>query len=135
MSLYAGPERFRYALWPLLAGAAGVAGLILTRRTRPAILWFWVGALAVVLLIQLDASLPLWQNVPFVRFIQFPWRLYGIIAFSIAILFGALFAGARLTSWSAAWKPVVAAAALLALFAWLSIANLRPALLPNWEMT
>ena len=135
VALYAGPERFRYALWPLLAGAAGIVGLILTRRTRPAILWFWVGALAIVLLVQLDASLPLWQNVPFVRFIQFPWRLYGIIAFSIAILFGALFAGARLTSWSAAWKPVVAAAALLALFAWLSIANLRPALLPNWEMT
>ncbi|MCB0055345.1 MAG: hypothetical protein KDE24_37970, partial [Caldilinea sp.] len=129
------PERFRYALWPLLAGAAGIVGLILTRRTRPAILWFWVGALAIVLLVQLDASLPLWQNVPFVRFIQFPWRLYGIIAFAIAILFGALFAGARLTSWSAAWKPVVVAAALLALFAWLSIANLRPASLPNWEMT
>ena len=135
VALYAGPERFRFAAWPLLAGVAGVVGLILARRSRPPILWFWVGALAVVLLIQLDASLPLWQNVPFVRFVQFPWRLYGIIAFSIAILFGTLFAGTRLTSWPAAWKPLVAAAALLALFAWLSAANLRPALLPNWEMT
>ena len=135
VALYAGPERFRFAAWPLLAGAAGVVGLILARRSRPPILWFWVGALTVILLIQLDASLPLWQNVPFVRFIQFPWRLYGIIAFSIAMLFGTLFAGTRLTSWPAAWKSLVAAAALLVLFAWLSVANLRPALLPNWEMT
>jgi len=132
VSLYAGPERFRYALWPLLAGAAGVVGLVATRRRRSPILWFWVAALVVVLFIQLDASLPFWQNMPFVRFIQFPWRLYGIIAFSIAILFGALFAGqpARRTI----WQPILALS-LVALFAWLSLANLRPALLPNWQDT
>ncbi len=130
VSLYAGPERFRYAAWPLLAGVAGVVGLAMTRRRRPPILWFWVAALAVVLFIQLDASLPFWQSTPFVRFIQFPWRLYGIITFSIAILFGALFAGQPARR--AAWQPILAVS-LVALFAWLSVANLRPALLPNWQ--
>lgn len=72
LALYAGPERFRFALWPLLAAAAGVIGLFVARRRRPPMLWFWAGALVVTALLQLDLSLPFWQNIPFVRFIQFP---------------------------------------------------------------
>jgi len=132
VALYAGPERFRFALWPLLAAAAGVIGLVVARRRRPPLLWFWVGALSVTALLQLDLSLPFWQHVPFVRFIQFPWRLYGIIAFSIAILFGALFADVRLTRGRSLWQPL-AATGLLALFAWLSLSNLHPDKLPIWE--
>lgn len=130
VALYAGPERFRFAAWPLMAGAAGVIGLAVMRRQRSPILWFWVAALAGVLFIQLDASLPFWQNTPFVRFIQFPWRLYGIATFSIALLFGALFAG-RPAPRAAWWLSL--ATTLLVFFAGLSLANLRPASLPNWQ--
>lgn len=132
VALYAGPERFRFALWPLLAAATGVIGLIVTRRQRPPMLWFWVGALAVITLLQLELSLAFWQHVPFVRFIQFPWRLYGILAFSIAMLFGALFAGVDLKRQHRVWQPLLATG-LLALFAWLSVSNLRPDRLPIWE--
>jgi hypothetical protein len=133
VSLYAGPERFRFAMWPLLAAAAGVIGLVLARRRRPPMLWCWVGALAVMLFIQLEFSLAFWQNVPFVRYIQFPWRLYGVAAFSIAILFGALFAEVKLEAKRSVWQPVLAAAGLLALFAWFSLINLRPERLPIWQ--
>ncbi|HAJ34840.1 MAG TPA: hypothetical protein DCL15_03980 [Chloroflexi bacterium] len=131
VALYAGPERFRFALWPLLAALAGVIGLVAARR-RPPLLWFWVGVLGVTALLQLDLSLPFWQRVPFVRYIQFPWRLYGIIAFSIAILFGTLFAGVRLRRGRNVWQPIMAIG-LLMLFAWLSLTNLRPERLPIWE--
>ena len=133
LALYAGPERFRFALWPLLAAAAGVIGLFVARRRRPPMLWFWAGALVVTALLQLDLSLPFWQNIPFVRFIQFPWRLYGIIAFSIAALFGALFADVQPGEKRAAWIPALTATGLLAIFAWLSVSNLRPDKLPIWE--
>lgn len=131
---YAGPERFRFATWQLLAGAAGALYQIIFWRRRPRILWFWVGILAFVLLIQFDFSLPFWQNMPIVRYIQFPWRLYGLAAFAIAILFGAFFAGVRLESWRNAWKPIGAAAGLLALFAWFSLTHLRPDQLPLWHV-
>ena len=132
IALYAGPERFRFALWPLLAALAGVIGLVVARRQRPPLLWFWVAALGVTALLQLDLSLPFWQHVPFVRYIQFPWRLYGVISFSIAVLFGALFADVRLARRGNAWRPLLAIG-LLALFAWLSATNLRPDRLPIWE--
>lgn len=130
--LYAGPERFRFALWPLLAALAGVIGLLVARRQRPPQLWFWVAVLGVTTLLQLDLSLPFWQHVPFVRYIQFPWRLYGIISFSTAVLFGAFFADVRLARRGNAWRPLLAIG-LLTLFAWLSATNLRPDRLPIWE--
>ncbi len=130
VALYAGPERFRFALWPLIAGAAGMISLVVSQRRHPPLLWFWVTALAVVLFIQLDISLSFWQNIPFVRFIQFPWRLYGIAAFAIALLFGAIFTGPL--ALRTAWQPTLATA-LLAICAWLSLVTLRPAALPNWQ--
>ncbi|MEZ4719864.1 MAG: 6-pyruvoyl-tetrahydropterin synthase-related protein [Caldilineaceae bacterium] len=127
---YAGPERFRFGLWSALLGLAGIAGLVMRRGPARRTLWLWTIAWGAVVLLQTTFSLPFWQHAPFVDFIQFPWRLYGVASFSVALLAGALFtpvgvkAGAQ-TSWRM-WAGVGIAAVLLMVSYVTATANLTP---------
>jgi hypothetical protein len=131
-AVYSGPERFRFSAWQLVAGMFAVIGLAYSRRLQSSVLSFWAGILAFVMWIQLDYSLFFWQYTPFVRYIQFPWRLYGLAAFSISVLFGSLFASTKLSTIRISHKSGFVVVGTLVLIAWLSLANLRLELLPNW---
>ncbi len=54
-------------------------------------------ATAVFLLLALPITLPIWENVPLIDFLQFPWRMVGRAALPIAFLAGVPFA-------SGAWR-------------------------------
>jgi 4-hydroxybenzoate polyprenyltransferase len=49
------------------------------------------------MLMQLSVSVHVWDALPLVRFVQFPWRLVGVVAFCVALLAGYLFTWRRLT--------------------------------------
>ncbi len=125
--LYAGDSRFAFALWPFVVGLLGTLAL-LVRRPGRAPLALLAAAWAVILLLQANFSLPLWEGAPLIRFIQFPWRLYGPASLCVALLGGSLF---TLRPLRGRWGWAVAVAGTLALFL-LSTQNLRPALLPFW---
>jgi hypothetical protein len=127
---YTGPLRFRFALRPLLFGLFGLLALPFLRRRRR----FEVGILAlswlVVLFLQTEQSLFFWQEMPLVRFIQFSWRLYGLAAFSTALLAGAMIAALP-------FRPVwgwVVAVGLAVVALWSSTARLAPQQLTNWYL-
>lgn len=68
-----------------LAAAAG--GLMAGRRaTRE---WLVVLALAVLLLLTLPVSVTLWERLPLLSMLQFPWRLVGPASLLLALLVGA----------------------------------------------
>lgn len=54
--------------------------------------WLMVGITAVYLLLSLSISLPIWENVPLIDFVQFPWRFVGRAALPLAFLAGLPFA-------------------------------------------
>lgn len=123
---YTGDERFRLSLWQFVLGAAGaLVALWRGRRTPPGLLLL-AAALLILLLLQTTWSLPFWQHVPLVRFIQFPWRLHGLVSLCVAMLGGGLLL--PLAAAKAAWRtPLLAAAALLgALLVWMGATNMAP---------
>ena len=87
-----------YAIGPLPLMAAGAAAFVAIRGpgpTRALLVSF-----AVLLLLQTRLSLPLWDHVPGLPFVQFPWRFTGPLALVSALLGGCAFA--ELTR---AWSP------------------------------
>ena len=49
-------------------------------------IWFMVGATAVFLFMALPSSLWVWENLPLIDFVQFPWRFVGRAALPVAFL-------------------------------------------------
>ena len=47
-------------------------------------------ATVVLLFLSLPVSTPVWENLPLIRFVQFPWRLVGRAALPLALLAGAV---------------------------------------------
>ncbi len=126
--LYTGEERFHFSLLYLVLGLMGLAALILKRRERPYTLWLIASGWLVVLLLQVHSSAFFWENLPLARYIQFPWRLYGVGSFCVVLLAGVPFTLRPLTGRTG----VFIAAGLVMLAFWLNTANLRPELLPIW---
>jgi hypothetical protein len=135
--MYTGESRFAFALWPFVVGILGSVALLVrwSRRASEPAQWpartplaLLAAAWGILLLMQTNASLPLWEGIPAVRFIQFPWRLYGPASFCVALLGGSLFTLGPLRG-RLGW--LVAAVSIGAIFV-LSTLNLRPALLPLW---
>jgi hypothetical protein len=64
---------------------------------RPAVrlIAFFAVLTAAVVLLMLGVSAPLWQIVPLVRLVQFPWRLLALTVVSMAFLCGAAARGIR----------------------------------------
>ncbi len=84
------PLRFTLG-WPQIAAA--ILGLIAYRRkpTRHQHAHLIAASVTALIFIcmTLPISLPLWDNLPLIRFIQFPWRFVGRAMLPIALLGGA----------------------------------------------
>ncbi len=79
--------------WPQLALAA--LGVIAYRRTQSgeqrATIAAAAAATVALVFMALPASLPFWDNLPLIRFVQFPWRFVGRAMLPAALLAGAIF--------------------------------------------
>ena len=59
-------------------------------RGRPGLLRFFAIAAACLSILMLEDALWLWDHVPLLQYIQFPWRLLGPVALCVAMAAGAL---------------------------------------------
>jgi hypothetical protein len=98
----------------ILAAAALVLTVRDRRRWSPAVLWLW-GLFAVSLFMTLGASKPVWDVIPPLALVQFPWRWMLFAAFASSALAGSLWTLLRersvLWRWSALGCVVLAALA------------------------
>jgi uncharacterized membrane protein len=88
------PLLIRLGWVPLTLAIAGVSTLLWKKikreqRWHVAIMVF---AAALFLFMALPVSLPLWERIPLIDFVQFPWRFVGRAALPVAFLAGAPFA-------------------------------------------
>lgn len=73
----------------LLALPALLAGWWRFRDNRRRQLLFFTGATAVYIFLMTAVSEPVWANLPLIEYVQFPWRLLGPAALTLAMLIGA----------------------------------------------
>ena len=126
---YYGDLRFSVALVEVVIGSAAVAALPWqSARIRGLVAPLAVAA-AIMLLLETRSSQWFWETVPVVRYIQFAWRLSGLVSFAVAVLAGSL---VQLGVLSAAARKA-AAVALITLLALASLWNLSPARSPFWH--
>lgn len=125
---YQGPLRFRYSLQQVLLLVASILTLpLLTHRLRYE-LGLLIPLWLLCLFMQLDITLPFWQGTPLVRFIQLPWRLFGLATICVAVLAGSILASPRLNEW-VRWGVAVG---VCGLSFFVNMQNLKPELLPLW---
>ena len=91
------PLLFRLGWMPLLLAAAGVTGLLWIKggdaraREQRLHIWLMLAGAAVYLFMALPISRWLWEIVPLIDFVQFPWRFVGRAALPVAFLAGVPF--------------------------------------------
>ena len=91
------PLLFRLGWVPLLLAAAGVTGLAWIKgsdaraREQRLHIWLMLAGAAVYLFMALPISRGLWEIVPLIDFVQFPWRFVGRAALPVAFLAGVPF--------------------------------------------
>jgi hypothetical protein len=132
------PLRFRLGWVPLGLALLGATGLIWLRgqetavREQRAHILLMILAIVAYLLMALPLSRPLWDALPLIEFVQFPWRFVGRAALPIAFLAGVPFAS---TFWAGLpWKvdrlrhlPDLAAVAAVLFLLLEALPNLYPA--------
>ena len=93
-SLLNPPILIHLGLIPTILAAIGlVVGLVRWHdRERRAMLVFFALAAIVMVWMSTGASLWIWENLPLISFVQFPWRFIGRAALPIAILASVAFA-------------------------------------------
>ncbi|RME31559.1 MAG: hypothetical protein D6793_12085, partial [Thermoflexia bacterium] len=96
------------AWWPI--------GVLLHREVR-AHRWALTLASGLLTGLVLPISLPLWEHIPLMRFLQFPWRLLTPAALGLAALAG--MGAAVLTRKNQRWVPVILAGMMLLALPWL----------------
>ncbi len=134
LDMGAAAPRFRYNLglaqWLLALPAVGV--LLLSwihrvsepcRRCHIHLLFFVLAGLGLIL-VMLPVTALLWERVPGVRYLQFPWRLLGPAGAMLAVCAG----GAVLLIPAGRWRDLAAAVGLLTILA-LALPVLYP---PMW---
>lgn len=83
----------------LVIGVALVMVVIVRDLRRTGLILFWLAAIALTLFLMTEASVGVWERVPALAFLQFPWRLLMAIAMASSALVALLLArlrGARL---------------------------------------
>jgi hypothetical protein len=85
---------FQLGAVPVVLGLVAVASLLIRRKDRAfRLIAFFAALVVVATFLMLEASAPLWQTLPLVRVVQFPWRLLTLTVFSMAFLCGAVARG------------------------------------------
>jgi hypothetical protein len=112
VAIYSGDDRFRLGLLMFVYGLIGVVSVPWQDRRLRLNAALLAAAWVVILLLQLRPAAVFWEQMPFVRFVQFPWRLYGLAAFCSAVLLGMLLNSDRLAS-TPRWLQVGSAIALM----------------------
>jgi len=130
LHVYQGVERFRLAVWTFVLACLATVGLLLRPHPRR----FALGVLLLVFFLivgmQLSYTEPFWAHMPLVRFIQFPWRLFGMGSLCVALAVGALLIQERAGEqrfWVIARLVIV-----LAVSAIVSLTHLQVERLPTW---
>ena len=88
------PLRLRLGWAPLLLAALGATGLLWLRgadgraREQRLHIWLMLAGVAVYLFMALPVSRPIWEALPLIDFVQFPWRFVGRAALPVAFLAG-----------------------------------------------
>ncbi len=101
-SLLNRPLLIRLGWVPTILALAGLGRFILIQKKRSADILsaskekhghilMMAFATIVLLLMSLSLSRPLWENVPLIEFVQFPWRFVGRAALPVAFLAGTAF--------------------------------------------
>jgi hypothetical protein len=80
---------FNLGIAQWLLGSLGLLMLLARRVQQPRHLTFFGLGLALLLFLMLPGSMPLWEVVPLLPFMQFPWRLLGAAVAMLAVLAGA----------------------------------------------
>lgn len=93
-------------------GTLGILGAVSAqsqRQSKQAV--FWVTSSLLTIALMLPVSLPVWEAIPQAAFVQFPWRLLGPAALTLAI--GAAYATNLLRHIQTAYHPWLVASAIL----------------------
>jgi hypothetical protein len=113
------PLSIRLGLAPAVLALLGLVCLIWVRagERRGHIVLMGLGAIA-MLFMALTISRPIWEGLPLIEFVQFPWRFIGRAALPVAFLAGIPFS--VLADWTAGGRrryaaPLLSAAAILLL--------------------
>ena len=112
---------FNLGLGQWILALAGLVALLAGRTRHPRHAAFFALASAMLLFMMTPASTLLWESIPLLPYLQFPWRLLGPAAALLAVLSGVGVDAVRsvLASRGAAaaarWTPVAAVAILLLL--------------------
>jgi len=80
---------FQLGAVPVVLSLLATASWLRRRRSLPH-LRFFAALTALAVLLMLSLSAPLWQLLPLVRLVQFPWRLLSVTTISMAFLCGAV---------------------------------------------
>lgn len=75
--------------WPqVMLGLIATAVLGLSRFTRQqkSVTFFFLGGSLFTIFLMLEPSFLIWDTVPLLEFVQFPWRFLGIVALTLAML-------------------------------------------------
>lgn len=103
--------RFKLGLTQWVLGLLGM--LTILRKRQWAAAFFAVSALGLIYLM-LPGSVRIWEAIPFLAYVQFPWRLLGPSALALAVLVGAALTSAEALLWR--WGRVAIGVALVAAF-------------------
>lgn len=139
------PLLLRLGWVPLGLAAVGLSGLWWIRgdgprdRERRLHIWLMAVATAAYLFMALPVSRWLWEALPLIDFVQFPWRFVGRAALPVAFLAGVPFYWFERRGWATedgpqmtergaigAWGPVIAVSLAIALLIVEAIPNLYP---------
>ncbi len=130
-AMVSGEERFRFSLLLFLLGVVGLATLPWQNRKLRINAILFSAAWILILLLQLTAVKPLWVSLPLIRFIQLPWRTYGLASLSIILVIGMLLGSDRLAKLPRWMQGTLAGAVMLAAVLG-GVANLRTESVPPW---
>ena len=126
---YWGAGRFHLALWQAVVFVLSVIAIPFQAAKMRFALILLAGLTVVALALQLTVARAFWETLPLVRFIQFPWRLLGLVSFCVAMLTGSIFLLRPLRG----TPGTILAVALLLLIVLAGLLRLRPDLSPIWS--
>jgi hypothetical protein len=125
-------ELTRVSLIAVAMAAIAFAGLVVAwaRKALPADRRWWIPLALVplaVLLLQLPFSLPVWNLLPKLRFLQFPWRWLVVLEAPMAVFFAAaVWPGASARRWLRVAVPAACAVLFLASSATAAVYYFQP---------